>query len=192
MVWYVSGMTQLKRENWLKHGLFRLAEHGVSSLTIDALCKQFGVTKGSFYHHFKSHKAYLTAVLQYWQDEYTSRFIEHSEEGETVAEKMQRLDELVMQNFGDYEVHIRAWAQADPLAREFQARVDQRRIDYLFQLYQVWLEDDDQARAMAHLVYTTLIGSTAIIPSLDREDYTSMMALVAHLAQTLMREDGQS
>ena len=182
-------MTQLKRGDWLQHGLERLAAQGVDALTIDAMCHHFGVTKGSFYHHFKNRKAYLTAILQYWEDEYTSRFIEVSEEGTTPAEKASRLDQLVMQNFGSYEVHIRAWAQADPLAREFQERVDKRRIDYLYQLYRGMLQDDTRALGMAHLVYTTLIGSTSVIPALNPEEFQNMMSLVVHLVERLTAKD---
>lgn len=182
-------MPQLKRDDWLQHGLQTLAESGVDSLTIDGLCRQLGVTKGSFYHHFKNHRAYLEAVLQYWEDEYTSRFIAYSQEGETVAEQLDRLNDLVSKSFGGYEVYIRAWAQTDTLAREFQERVDKRRVEYLYQLYQQWLQDDKQALAMAHLAYTALIGSNNIFPPLKRENFNNMAALLTRLVHSLPKKE---
>lgn len=182
-------MTQLSREDWLQHGLQTAAEAGIDALRIDALCRGLGVTKGSFYHHFKNHRAYLEAILQHWEDEYTSRFIEYSAEGTTVEEKIARLNDLVMESFGDYETHIRTWALADPLAREFQERVDKRRIEYLTELYRTLLQDDARAQAMAHLVYTTLIGSASVIPPLTKGQFANMMALVPPLMRALIRED---
>jgi len=182
-------MTQLSREDWLQHGLVTLAEDGVDALRIDALCKRLGVTKGSFYHHFKNHRAYLEAILQHWEDEYTSRFITISDEGATPIEKLDRLNEQVLESFGEHEVHIRTWALSDPLAREFQERVDTRRIAYLTDLYLELLRDEHQAQAMAHLAYTTLIGSASVIPPLTKQQFSDMMALVPPLIQILLRED---
>ena len=56
-------MSQLKREDWLERGLNLLAEEGSEALTIDSLCQRFGVTKGSFYHHFGSKDAFGLVVL---------------------------------------------------------------------------------------------------------------------------------
>lgn len=182
-------MSQLKREDWLEHGLMALAAHGVDALTIDGLCKQLQVTKGSFYHHFKNRKVYLTNILEYWEAKYTSDFITASQAEGTVREQLLRLNDLVLASFGTYEVHIRAWAQADPLARAFQERVDQRRIAYLQQLYQVWLDDAAQAQAMAHLIYTVLVGSTAVMPPLKQQEYENMMMLVRQLTTSLITKD---
>jgi AcrR family transcriptional regulator len=181
-------MAQLKRDDWLQHGLQALAEGGIDTLTIDALCQQLGVTKGSFYHHFGNHRAYLTAILEYWENEYTSRFINESQTGSTVEEQLKRLNDMVVASYGHYEVNIRAWAQSDPLAREFQERVDQRRLAYLYNLYKQWLNDDNRAKAMAHLVYTTLIGSSHLVPPLAQTEFEEMTDLLALLIQTLNSE----
>lgn len=182
-------MTQLNRDDWLKTGLDILEERGIDALTIDVLCRQLAVTKGSFYHHFKNRAVYLTSLLEYWEDEYTSRFIEYSQQGESAEDQLERLNHMVLKNFGGYERHIRAWAQVDPLARGFQERVDQRRIECLYQLHEQWMQDETQARTMAHLTYTTLIGSTSIIPALGREDFEAMMALVTRMSSTLIKKD---
>ncbi|MEL6408009.1 MAG: TetR/AcrR family transcriptional regulator [Chloroflexota bacterium] len=181
-------MTQLTREDWLDRGLHMIAEQGVEAVTIATLCRDLGVTKGSFYHHFKNQKVFLDSVLAHWEAEYTSRFIDESNTGEGVYERLQKLNALVIESFGQYEVHIRAWAQADPMAQAYQARVDARRIAYLQDLYRELLGDDAQARAMAHLVYTTLIGSTSVIPPLTTADFAQMTALFEPLVNALLAD----
>src|SRR5690606_2173609 len=122
------------------------------------------VTKGPFYHHFQHRQAFLEAILDYWEDKFTKQFIAFSEQGLSVREKMERLQQLVVENHGNYEVNIRAWAQIDPLAREYQERVDKRRLDFLFELQKDTYENEADTRTMAQLQYSALIGSAQMIP----------------------------
>jgi AcrR family transcriptional regulator len=172
-------MSQLKREDWLERGLNLLAEAGSEALTIDSLCQRFGVTKGSFYHHFKNRQAFLEALFQFWEENYTSKYIAYSLEGESPLEQLERLQAMVLQNFGTAEIAIRAWAQSDPLARTYQERVDRRRLEYLYDLQLKLHNKPELARSMAHLQYATLIGSTQILPPLTAEDLQQMYLLVS-------------
>jgi AcrR family transcriptional regulator len=183
-------MSQLKREDWLERGLNLLAEESLEALTIDSLCQRFGVTKGSFYHHFKNRQAFLEALLQFWEETYTSSFIAYSLEGASPLEQLERLQELVVQNFATAEIAIRAWAQSDPLARTYQERVDRRRLDFLYDLQLKLHNKPDLARSMAHLQYATLIGSTQILPPLTSEDLQQMFLLVSRLV--LLGKDNPS
>ena len=45
-------------------GLIR--ERGFSATTVDALCERAGVTKGAFFHHFKSKDELGVAAAQHW------------------------------------------------------------------------------------------------------------------------------
>ena len=174
-------MSQLKREDWLERGLNLLAEEGAEALTIDSLCQRFGVTKGSFYHHFKNRQAFLEALLQFWEESYTSKFIAYSLEGKSPLEQLERLHQIVVQSFGTAENVIRAWAQSDALARSYQERVDRRRLDYLYDLQLKLHNKPELARSMAHLQYATLIGSSQILPPLSAEDLQQMFLLVSRL-----------
>jgi AcrR family transcriptional regulator len=174
-------MSQLKREDWVERGLMLLAQEGADALTIDSLCQRFGVTKGSFYHHFKNRQSYLEALLEFWEERYTSRFIAYSLEGKTPLEQLERLQHLVLESFGTAENAIRAWAQYDPLARSFQERVDRRRLEYLVEVQLKLHQTPELARSMAHLQYAALIGSSQIFPPLSSEDLQAMFHLVSRL-----------
>ena len=184
-------MARLKREDWLEQGLMTLAEKGVDALTIDAMCQLLSVTKGSFYHHFQNRDAFLEAILSYWEDKFTKQFIEFSQEGLSTQEKIERLHQRVIESYGTYEVNIRAWAQLDLLARKFQERVDQQRLNFLYELQKEMLSDEKVARTMAQLQYATLIGSTGIIPHLEADDLENMYQLLARLSIAIQEDEKQ-
>ena len=183
-------MARVSREDWLESGLLLLAEEGVEALTIDAMCQRLNVTKGSFYHHFKNRHAYLDAILAFWEDKYTRQFIDNSLQGLTPAERMARLSEQVIENYGEYEVKIRAWAQNDALAREYQERVDQQRLDFLYSVQNDMYDDPKLALTMAQLQYATLIGSAQMMPALSQNDLAAMYRLLSRFSSSLQSKDG--
>ena len=182
-------MARLKREDWLEQGLMTLAEKGTDALTIDAMCQLMGVTKGSFYHHFQNRQAFLEAILTHWEDKFTKQFIEFSLEGLTPQEKLERLHHSVIENYGTYEVNIRAWAQVDPLAKEFQERVDQQRLNFLYEIQQEMYDTEDDAKTMAQLQYATLIGATQMMPNLTEEDLNRMYRMLTRLSTYIRKKD---
>lgn len=45
-----------------------IREKGYSATTVDDLCARAGVTKGAFFHHFKSKDALAVAAAEYWSE----------------------------------------------------------------------------------------------------------------------------
>jgi AcrR family transcriptional regulator len=65
-------------EDWTALGLNALREHGPAGLTVEALCAAAGRTRGSFYHHFETMDAFLSAMAERWRAEATDAVIEKS------------------------------------------------------------------------------------------------------------------
>lgn len=63
------------RQNLLDAALLLIREKGYSSTSVDELCAQAGVTKGAFFHHFKSKDALAVAAAKHWS-EITGTFFE--------------------------------------------------------------------------------------------------------------------
>jgi AcrR family transcriptional regulator len=167
--------------DWLEQGLAALSENGIEALTIDAMCARLNVTKGSFYHHFTNREAFLEALLQHWEAHYTQDFITYSQAGQTPSERLARLNQRVIETFGTSEVAIRVWAQGDPLAQAYLERVDQQRIEYLYQQYIALTGDESYSRTMSRMVYAILIGAETVMPTYTRDDLQAMYDLLQQL-----------
>ncbi len=57
---------QLGREDWILAGLKALAS-GPAAFRVETVARALGVTKGSFYWHFRDKGAWRDAVLAYWE-----------------------------------------------------------------------------------------------------------------------------
>ena len=59
---------QLSAKDWLDLGLRTLAKSGFTALKAEPLAKAMGVSRGSFYWHFKDIGAYHAAILKHWRE----------------------------------------------------------------------------------------------------------------------------
>ena len=65
------------RRKLLDSALSLVRRQGYSSTSVDELCAQAGVTKGAFFHHFKSKDALAVAAANHWS-ETTTVFFENA------------------------------------------------------------------------------------------------------------------
>lgn len=56
------------RSQILGAALKRFANHGYNAASIDQICKDAGVSKGAFYHHFPSKQVIFLELLKGWLD----------------------------------------------------------------------------------------------------------------------------
>jgi len=168
-------MKRHTKEIWLQEGLKVLAERGNGGLTIEELTHRLNVTKGSFYHHFKNRQTFSHELLTYWEDEMTTDIIQISKKGTSFEDRNRRLFESSNQirNY-ELEVAIRAWALRDEMVREFQERVDNQRISYLKELYQMSANDPKVAEELALIRYAFTVGAQQIIPSIKGDDLSGL------------------
>ena len=54
----------LSRERWASEALKAMARGGVAAVAVEPLARALGVTKGSFYWHFKNRDALIAAALE--------------------------------------------------------------------------------------------------------------------------------
>jgi AcrR family transcriptional regulator len=118
--------TRLSVDEWVDAGIELLADEGLAAVKIDRLCKQLGVTKGSFYWHFSDLAAFLAALADRWgelRDARRAAFAELAElpPRERIATMMELLldpDEWAL------ERAVREWARTDESVRERVNRSD--------------------------------------------------------------------
>lgn len=134
-----AARTSLGPDDWITAATSLLASKGVDAVRIDVLAKQIGVTRGSFYWHFKDRDELLARVLQVWRDAATEQVISRFERrGASPAELMREVMSLPFRGrsaveAASIELAIRAWARRDDMARQRLDEVDAQRLSYIAQ-----------------------------------------------------------
>jgi AcrR family transcriptional regulator len=153
----------LTRQHWIEQGSKVLAQSGVEAVRVEPLAKQMGVTKGSFYWHFKNRADLLEAILQDWIATETNSIIEQVDENEGNAiAKLLILFELAIEDDGQVENAIRAWSTNDEKIAELLHQVDQRRINYTRDLFIEVGFTPFEALVRARMIYYFLIGESIV------------------------------
>lgn len=180
-------MTKLQREDWLEIGLSQLGKAGPPGLRISELCKQAGVTRGSFYHHFADQQAYQLALLEHWERSHTQALIETVDAtGDGGVARRLHLSALTARLNMGVETEIRRWAASDTQVRPVLARVDRRRLDYLVELNQLENGLEEQAaRDLAGIEYAVFLAYPDLFPGSGEADFRRVGRLLDRMITSL-------
>ena len=176
----------LSRDGWIDCALERLAEDGIDKVLISPLARKLGVTKGSFYWHFKNRQDLLDAMLTRWESVGTLDIIEQVEMNGGAADARLRrtIDLSIEQVSARLEPALRQWGRRDKDVREALRRVDEQRLNYLRKLFAQICKDQAEAEARSWLLYSLITGRhlVAAKPSLmKRKDLLqSCLAVLIH------------
>lgn len=158
-----GGRTQLDPERWVDTAIDVLAREGVAGLRVEVLAKRCGVTKGSFYWHFKDRQALLDAVLERWR-EGRIRDIEKT----TSVQPGQEREQLhyAIEVYGasrnrkgmSIELAVRDWARHDARAASVVESVDLYRLECTRRLFVASGMSDAEAKSRSLLLYACVFG----------------------------------
>lgn len=150
---------RFRRDDWLALGLDALAEQGPAGLTIEALCRRAGKTKGSFYAHFPAIEAYLAALAGHWRETFTLRLMQEVDKGGPAQDRLVALDRMALALDVRVEQGMRRLAQLDAGVAATCAEVDRERIAYLQSLHgESGRFTSEEALALARIEYAAYIG----------------------------------
>lgn len=184
---------KVSRDDWTYAALAALARSGVSAVAVGPLARELGVTRGSFYWHFRDHEQLLVEALERWEREATSAYIERIA---PIADPLERLETLFREALtGDeiagLEPAIVAHA-TEPAVAVVLTRVTTRRIDFLQECYAALGLDDTDARRHAVVAYAAYLGwielrraAPDVVPEVARSGPAVDPAL-EHLMQQLL------
>jgi AcrR family transcriptional regulator len=126
-----SRLAPLQPNDWTRIAFAQLAREGIESVRVEVLARELGVSKGSFYWHFRDRDELLMAMLDHWERVESdllsaeespegepsnaaarwARFVERSTEPERIRE----------------EIAVRAWARRDERVAVRVASIEHRR-----------------------------------------------------------------
>lgn len=169
--------------DWIRAATEALATNGIDAVRIDRLAASLGVTKGSFFHHFRSARALRQAVLD--QHEATQRdlvrAIDDATRGLNVDDALDAATERALVAIDvDLERSVRAWAATDDAAATTVAVIDAARLDLLERIWPRATEPAP-ARTAALVPHLVVIGalSTPAVTRTDLQDVLAMLRVVA-------------
>src|SRR5262245_36782878 len=82
---------RLSRDAWVRAALEAIAEGGLAAVAVVPLAERLGVTKGSFYWHFRSRETLVEAALADWEESHTAAVIAEIEAASTDPREQLRL-----------------------------------------------------------------------------------------------------
>lgn len=119
------------RAEWLAAALNVLSQEGQARLNVERLAAELGVTKGSFYHHFRNRSDFVEQLLAFWEDEYTDRLrrvLETSLEPPCVR-LLQIMTAVEREELTQFDTAFRSWAAQDDAVARVVRRVDTTRFE---------------------------------------------------------------
>lgn len=154
---------------WVEGAFDLLAEGGIDAVRVDPLAKRLGVTRGSFYWHFKDRDALHHAMLRHWRERASYTVFNRVERSkETAGERLERLLALPYSSprsarAASIELAIRLWARRDKDAAKAVRHIDRVRLDYFDKLLREHGVPAEEARGRAFLFYAALMAEAQIV-----------------------------
>jgi AcrR family transcriptional regulator len=175
------------KAQWLSAGLEALRKGGVGSVRVERLAGDVGVTKGSFYHHFRGRDALLDALLDYWSRQMTDAEFERIQTlrgGDAKVALRARLvalaEDVLEKGMGRYDPAVRAWARHDRKVAGVVAQVDRRRVKALAGFFEEGGFTPAEARTRARTFYTFLLGEPQVrAPAREAGELEKMVKILA-------------
>lgn len=191
---YVRRMTatdqkpKLGRTDWVLAGLRALVRGGIAAVKVEALAREIGATKGSFYWHFKDLGELHQVMLELWEDIATHRISAAVRaSGLDARGQLMLLARMVSVRPGEavggieVEPALRDWGRNDPRARAVLERVDRQRLADLTGFLRAAGVAEGELLPKAQLIYAAVIGLEQLRLTADAEMEPHLRALVAQL-----------
>jgi AcrR family transcriptional regulator len=150
--------------DWLKAAARRLVAGGSEAVAVEPLAREMGVTKGSFYWHFRNRPALLEALVADWESRATAPLLERLKRlGGGPADRLAALMATVAaEGGGSLDPSMRAWAESDARASAAVGRVDAVRLAYIAGEFRALGFAASAAWTRARLFYLHLLGEHAL------------------------------
>ena len=165
-------MAKLSKKNWVEAGMISLAEKGIDGVKVETLSKQLGVSKGSFYWHFKNRDALIEAMLDDWQERATHAIINIVDDiSEDPMERLVVLSNIIFRptRFDGTEANWRIAGIKDSRVAAACKGIDATRIAYVRDLLVSIGVPLSQSKHRSHLLYMVLIGNTTWVQTGGRK-----------------------
>jgi AcrR family transcriptional regulator len=155
---------RMARRDWVEVGYQELVRAGERGVSVNALAARLGVTKGSFYWHFKDRPEFLRALLDRWANERTDEVLGLALGSTSDPRERLRRIQALGREIAPIDRAMRLWAQHDADAAEAVRRADQALLGHIATCLERLAFTPDDARLRASLMLRTWVGGYLIPP----------------------------
>lgn len=175
----------LTRLDWIEAARAALVADGIEGVRVDRLCRDLGVTKGSFYHHFDGREGLLSAVADDWARERPRVVMDAARDlSDDPSERLVhfiRLAETL--DLGRQHQAMRTWGAVDPRAAAAAREVDRVVLIFVEQaLLETGLSKPD-AGALARILLATAVGLQNLGDVVPEPEHADLARWLVHLVR---------
>jgi AcrR family transcriptional regulator len=179
----------LSREAWVRMASNLIAQEGVKAVAVEPLAQALGVTKGSFYWHFRNRDDLIHAALEAWERDQSADVVSRYS---GIADPRRRLRVLLFAAFEDVEngkfFAALAVSSEDPRVQPFLHRATARRLAFGIEAFRALDLSKTEARERALLAYAAYAGYFQLLRTTPEEvaAVTDLSGYVKRLADALV------
>ena len=116
----------LHPDDWIRAAQTRLSDQGIESVRVEVLARDLGVSKGSFYWHFRDRGELLDKLLVRWEDGELDWL--NGDDGASAATRWARfIERTASPERMRMEIALRAWARGDERVATRVAAIEKRK-----------------------------------------------------------------
>lgn len=161
-------------EAYVAAALDILERNGFRDLSIATVVSRLGVTKGSFYHHFKNWDDFVWRLLARWEQEQTDRIIDLTVQTADPIERLHVLKRHAAEIPHAIEGALRAWGQSNPIVESAMKRIDERRHAFVSRVCGEYVGDAARGDLFATAVMTMTIGLQSMSRTASAEEFFAL------------------
>lgn len=179
----------LTEQSWIDAAVQYIVKDSVGDIHVEKLARNIGVTKGSFYWHFRNREHLLQRVLEQWTERATIRITEWSKLADANENSVERIARLLALpantsegNHGaEIELAVRSWARRDEAAAAIVAKIDKMRFENFVELISEFGFSDEVTRQRASIALAFMLGDAFLKLGLSQADRNTNALVCAEI-----------
>jgi AcrR family transcriptional regulator len=161
----------LTREAWLARALEIVVREG-GRFRIEELVRELGVTKGSFYWHFRSREDFVRSVARYWAEYSTQSVVDKVSKvrGDGRKRLFAVMEVVTRERLGRFTLAMLSWAAYEPDVAAVVRKVYDQRLSFVSSLFAEMGFTGEELEMRTRSFVSYMLGqSTGIFPHETKE-----------------------
>ncbi len=183
--------SKMSEQDWLMAAYEAMIEGGLQAIAVESLARTLGVTKGSFYWHFKNRDALLEGLVVMWEELGTRQVIARLDELEHPEQRLLGLITVAWDQVGHMRAEAifqAAAAHQHPIIGPAYARITRTRLAYTTSLYEQMGMKKKDAIHWGRTAYGAFLGTVQLVGTMPElwPDQDTLDTYVKHLQGVLL------